>query len=159
MDWELNIKNWQDFEKMVQNLSLIRPDIHKDENRIDFIRYLKFVYPNVPVSQLGPIQSAFERSGKDQVVRVAWNPIIHPDSPHNTPTLVCPVPAEWGVGDGVNYFHGTNPFNLVDMRNRHVVPSAKMAGMKEGHIFPVVCASKQRDIPFNVYAKDAKGAR
>ena len=153
MDWELKIRNWVDFERMVENLAIIRPDIHDGE--INFFTFLKFIYPHQLTSQLVQIVRAFEMCGKNQVIRVPWNPMKHPDAPHDKPLLVCPVPVEWGVEDGVNYFHGTNAYNLIDMRNRRIVPSANMAGMKAYKRFPVICACKWRKTPFEIYAKDA----
>ena len=104
MAWELNIHSWEDFAKMVSNLSLLRPDIQGYDDKIDFITFLKFIFPNQPISQWEPIAKAFELVPFNNVVRVPWNPIKHPKSPHDKPTLVCPIPPSWGVVDGTNYF-------------------------------------------------------
>ena len=102
----------------------------------DVSTFVKLILHNVHGSDISIIAVALSMVADGECVRIPWEPMPPFDEPNGPSSYVRQLPANWGTGDGVNFFHATHPFLLPSIRKNGLRCAKKGVGAG--------CGPKQR---------------
>ena len=78
------------------------------------VSFLKQIWPGCLLSELIVIERALQLAGKDEIVRIAWAPTADPKSAETRLSVAHQLPSHLSGSEvRLNYFHGTNLYNLL----------------------------------------------
>ena len=101
------------------------------------------------MSELCVIEQALQLCGAHEIVRVPWEPVQDPDQPKGGRLSVTfRLPAKYGVENQFNCFHGTNAYNLIQIRQKGLQVSRSGDGGGQHQLY----TCKHRRTPLETYS-------
>ena len=110
----------------------------------------KCCWPEGNTVDFNVLTVAMEILKNNETLRIPWCATRNIDDLSEKVKLARPVPAHFGVQEGLNFFHGTSVYNLFSIRVNGLKTSDKGAGSMD----PGLYTSKNRRTPAHIYCVD-----